>query len=43
MSNPRKQKLEVSITPQEAGYVQVQVYLTKSNYTVYVDPDLPIV
>jgi hypothetical protein len=38
MTNPNKQKLEVSFTPQEAGFVHVTVRLMTSSYTVYVDP-----
>ncbi len=37
MSNPNKQKLEVTFTPQEAGYIQARVMLAKPSTTVYVD------
>jgi hypothetical protein len=38
LTNPNKQKLEVSFTPQEAGLVRARVYLAKPSYTIYVDP-----
>jgi hypothetical protein len=38
MSNPNKQKMTVSFTPQEAGFVHVTVRLLWPSYTVYVDP-----
>lgn len=42
MSNPNTQKLSVTITPQEAGYMQAKVYLAKASKTVYVDPKLTV-
>lgn len=42
LTNPTKQKLEVTFTPQEKGYIQCRVYLAKPSATVYVDP-LPVV
>ena len=42
MSNPNKQKLSVTFTPQEAGYILVTVMMAKPSYTVYVDPKLQI-
>lgn len=41
MSNPNKQKLAVTFTPQEAGYIHARVKLAV-NTTVYVDPVLTI-
>lgn len=38
MTNPNKQKLEVSFTPQEKGVALVTVCVAKASYTVYVDP-----
>lgn len=40
LTSPVKQKLSVSFTPQEAGYVIGRVYLAKASTTVYVDPEL---
>jgi hypothetical protein len=42
MTNPNKQKLSVTFTPQEAGYFQVKVYLAKASKTVYVCPKLTV-
>lgn len=41
-TQPTKQKLEVTFTPQEAGYIHAVVHLAKPGTTVYVDPDLQI-
>jgi hypothetical protein len=38
LTNPNKQKLAVTFTPQKKGYLQVQVLLAKPSVTVYVDP-----
>lgn len=38
MTNPNKQKLSVTFTPQEAGYFQAKVYLAKASKTVYICP-----
>lgn len=38
LTNPNKQKLSVTFTPQLKGYVKYRVYLAKPSYTVYVDP-----
>lgn len=38
LTNPRKQKLEVSFTPQEQGEVRWRVCLAKPSYTVFVCP-----
>jgi len=42
MSNPVTQKLSVTITPQEKGYIHGIVKMTKASYTVYVDPMLQV-
>lgn len=38
MSNPNKQKMTVTFTPQLKGMLIITIKLCKSNYTVYVDP-----
>lgn len=38
LSSPTKQKLEVTFTPQEKGWVSARVMLAKASTTVYVDP-----
>lgn len=38
LTTPVKQKLSVTITPQEVGYIQGVVRLAKASTTVYVDP-----
>jgi len=38
MANPNKQKLEVTFTPQEKGFIHAVVHMAKASYTVYVDP-----
>jgi hypothetical protein len=42
LATPVKQKLSVSFTPQEKGYVHAVVKLAKPSATVYVDPLLTI-
>jgi hypothetical protein len=42
MSNPNKQKLSVTFTPQEKGVFSAVVKLAKASYTVYVDPKLTV-
>lgn len=42
MTSPNKQKLSVTFTPQEKGYLQAKVYLAKASKTVYVDPKLTV-
>ena len=42
MTNPNKQKLSVTFTPQEAGYFQAKVYLAKASKTVYICPKLTV-
>ena len=38
MSNPNKQKLEVTFTPQLKGFIIARVKLTKASKTIYIDP-----
>lgn len=38
MSNPNKQKLEVTFTAAMPGFVHLVVRLAKTSYTIYVDP-----
>lgn len=42
MTTPTRQKLEVSFTPREKGYLQARVMLAKPSVTVYVDPLLVV-
>jgi hypothetical protein len=42
MTNPNKQKLSVTFTPQEKGHIYAVVHLAKASYTVYVDPKLQV-
>jgi hypothetical protein len=42
LSSPTKQKLSVTFTPQEKGYLQAVVKLAKASTTVYVDPYLTV-
>ena len=42
LGTPVKQKLSVTFTPQEAGYVIGRVMLAKASTTVYVDPELKL-
>lgn len=42
LGTPVKQKLSVTFTPQEAGYVIGRVVLAKASTTVYVDPQLTL-
>ncbi|MBI4695568.1 MAG: hypothetical protein HY749_16245 [Gammaproteobacteria bacterium] len=42
MTNPNKQKLNVSFTPQEVGWVVARVHLALASKTVYVDPVLEL-
>ena len=42
LTNPNKQKLAVTFTPQEIGVVRCRVALAKPSYTVYVDPLLTV-
>ena len=38
MASPRKQRLSITVTPQEAGPMLCRVMLGKPNTTMYVDP-----
>lgn len=42
LTNPNKQKLSVSFTPQEKGVVLVRVIVGKASKTLYIDPKLTI-
>lgn len=42
LTTPVKQKLYVTFTPQEAGYIVWRVVLAKASATVYVDPYLTV-
>lgn len=42
LTTPNKQKLSVTITPQEAGFIQARVVLAKASKTVYVDNKLQV-
>lgn len=42
MTNPNKQKLSVTFTPQHAGYIQARVCLAKTSKTIYVDPKITV-
>lgn len=42
LSNPNKQKLAVTFTPQELGVFRCRVALAKPSYTIYVDPLLTV-
>lgn len=42
ITNVNKQKLSVSFTPQEKGYIHARVCLAKASYTVYACPKIDI-
>lgn len=42
LTNPNKQKLSVSITPQEKGFITARVFIGKASYTIYVDPEITV-
>lgn len=42
MANPNKQKLAVTFTPQQKGYIRARVCMAKASYTAYVDPKLTV-
>jgi hypothetical protein len=42
MANPNTQKLNVTFTPQEKGYIHATVKLAKASYTVYYDHKLAV-
>ncbi len=42
LTNPRSQKVTVTVTPQMKGLFRVVVYLGKASYTIYVDPKVTV-
>ncbi len=42
LTTPTKQKLEVTFTPQEKGFIHAVVHVGKPSTTVYVDPKLTV-
>lgn len=42
LTNPNKQKLEVTFTPQEKGFLHARVIMGKTSYTIYIDPLLTV-
>lgn len=42
MTNPNKQKLSVTLTPKEKGYLTLKVVCAKASYTLYVDPKVQV-
>ena len=42
MTNPNKQKLSVTFTPQEKGFIHGVVKMAKASYTAYVDPKITV-
>lgn len=42
LTNPNKQKLSASITPQEKGFITARVFIGKASYTIYVDPEITV-
>lgn len=42
LTTPVKQKLSVTFTPQEKGFIHAKVYLAKASKTVYVDPKITV-
>ena len=43
LTNPNKQKLSVTLTPQEKGFITARVFLAKAAaYTIYVDPEITV-
>jgi hypothetical protein len=42
MTNPNKQKLSVTFTPEHAGFIQARVCLAKASKTIYVDPVITV-
>lgn len=43
LTNPNRQKLDVTFTPQEKGFIQAKVVLAMPSKTIYVDPRLTVV
>jgi len=42
MTNPNKQALSVTFTPQEIGYIHAYITCAKASKTVYIDPELVV-
>lgn len=42
MTNPNEQKLSVTFTPQEKGFITARVFVGKASYTLYVDPEITV-
>lgn len=42
ITNPNKQKLSVTFTPQEKGVIHGIIRMAKSSYTIYIDPKLQL-
>lgn len=42
LTNPNKQQINVTFTPQEKGFIHAKVHVAKASYTVYVDPVLQV-
>jgi hypothetical protein len=42
LTNPNTRKLVATIAPRQRGYVQVQVFLSKTSTTAYVDPKVTL-
>lgn len=42
LSNPNKQKLELTITPEKVGGMMICIYLAKDNYTIYVNNEVTV-
>lgn len=42
LTNPNTQKLSVTFTPEEKGYLQAKVIMAKASYTAYIDPRLTV-
>jgi hypothetical protein len=42
LTNPNKQKLDVTFTPQTKGFIHARVYINKPSYTVFVDPAMTV-
>lgn len=42
LTNPNEQKLSVSFTPQEKGFITARVFVGKPSYTLYVDPEITV-
>jgi hypothetical protein len=42
LTNPNAQKLAVTFTPQQAGYIHCRVMVAKASSTYYVDPTVTL-